>query len=82
MTPWFFEDGLRWPMSLETEATYENGTLKPDRPLPLADKERVSITVRRKGSRARQSAGLLPWTGDANDLDALLGPENHPWEEA
>jgi predicted DNA-binding antitoxin AbrB/MazE fold protein len=68
-------------MSLEIEATYENGTLKLDGPLPLAEQERVVVNVQRKGSRARQSAGLLPWTGNLKDLDALLGPDNQPWEE-
>jgi len=68
-------------MSLEIEATYENGTLKLDSPLPLAEQERVVVNIQRKASRARQSAGLLPWTGSLQDLDALLGPENHPWEQ-
>jgi hypothetical protein len=35
---------LRWPavpaMSLEVEATYENGVLKLDQPLPFAEQER------------------------------------------
>ena len=68
-------------MSLEIEATYENGSLKPDGPLPLADRERVVISIQRKASRARQSAGLLPWAGSTHDLDDLLGPDNQPWAE-
>ncbi len=67
-------------MSLEIEATYEDGMLKLDRALPLADKERVLVSIQRKSSRARQSAGILRWTGNADDLDVLLGPDNHPWE--
>ena len=68
-------------MSLEVEATYDNGTLKLDRPLPLEEQERVLNTIQRKGGRARQSAGLLPWTGDAKELEYLLGQDNQPWEE-
>ena len=68
-------------MSLEITATYDNGTLKLDRSLPLEENERVLISVQRLNGRARQSAGLLAWTGDAKELDHLLGPENHPWEE-
>jgi predicted DNA-binding antitoxin AbrB/MazE fold protein len=33
-------------VSLEIEATYEDGVLKPDEPLPLKDHERVIVTVR------------------------------------
>jgi len=32
-------------VNVESDATYENGVLKPDRPLPLGDKQRVRITV-------------------------------------
>jgi hypothetical protein len=32
-------------MSHVVEATYENGVLKPDEPLPLRDREKVRVTV-------------------------------------
>jgi predicted DNA-binding antitoxin AbrB/MazE fold protein len=64
---------------MEVEATYANGILKLDQPLPLPDNERVIVTVRPRTSRARQSAGILKWTGSASDLEYLLGPDNHPW---
>jgi predicted DNA-binding antitoxin AbrB/MazE fold protein len=51
-------------MSLEVEATYENGVLKLDKPLPLAEKERVTVQVSPRTSLSRQSAGSLEWTGD------------------
>jgi predicted DNA-binding antitoxin AbrB/MazE fold protein len=41
-------------MSFEIEATYENGLLKPDEPLPLRDRERVVITVRVNSGRAAE----------------------------
>jgi predicted DNA-binding antitoxin AbrB/MazE fold protein len=68
-------------MSLEVEATYENGILKLDQPLPLQEQERVVVSIRPKTSRVRHSHGLIPWTGSPEDLEYLLGPDNHPWEE-
>ena len=55
-------------MTLQVEATYENGVLKLDEPLPLADSERVSVTVHPKMSRARRLSGMLRWTGDPETL--------------
>jgi predicted DNA-binding antitoxin AbrB/MazE fold protein len=64
-------------MAIEVEAVYEKGVLKLDRPLPLAEQERVIVVVRPKGHRVRQSAGLIPCPGDQAALDYLLGPDNH-----
>jgi AF2212-like len=36
-------------MSHVVDATYENGMLKPDRPLPLTEREKVRLTVERFG---------------------------------
>lgn len=55
-------------MSLEVEATYENGMLKPDRPLPLDEHQRVKVTVHERTSRIRASLGLIGWTGDPEVL--------------
>ena len=41
-------------------ATYENGVLKPDRPLPLAEHEKVQVTIHTAVSRVRATAGLIP----------------------
>jgi predicted DNA-binding antitoxin AbrB/MazE fold protein len=68
-------------MSLEVRATYENGVLKPDNPLPLSEHERVTVSIRSQSSDIRQSAGLIPWDGDPKGLEYLLGPDNDPWEE-
>jgi predicted DNA-binding antitoxin AbrB/MazE fold protein len=51
-------------MSLEIEAMYENGVLKPDVPLPLEERQRVKVTVHEATSRIRRSYGLMGWTGD------------------
>jgi predicted DNA-binding antitoxin AbrB/MazE fold protein len=58
-------------MALEVEATYENGVLKLDRPLPLSEHQRVKVTVHPEVSRAKQSYGLLRWAGDPEELDRL-----------
>ncbi|MCY2994731.1 MAG: antitoxin family protein [Planctomycetota bacterium] len=63
-------------MPLEVEATYENGILKLDGPLPFEEHERIVVTVKPKVSRIGQSAGLLRWTGDPQALQYLLGPES------
>jgi predicted DNA-binding antitoxin AbrB/MazE fold protein len=56
-------------MPLTVEAVYENGVLKPTRPLPLREHEAVRVTVYSGVSRARQTAGLLKWTGSVEDAD-------------
>lgn len=58
-------------MELSIEATYEDGVLKPAEALPFAEHERVRVVIRAAGSRARQTAGLLQWTGDAETLRRL-----------
>jgi predicted DNA-binding antitoxin AbrB/MazE fold protein len=58
-------------MPLTVEAVYENGVLKPDKPLPLPDHTRVQVTVQVKPSIARESAGLLRWRGDWETLRRL-----------
>src|SRR5262245_58990118 len=49
------------------KAVYENGVLKPEGPLPVAEGERVSVLVFIGPSRAEQSYGLLKWTGPMED---------------
>ena len=69
-------------MSLEVQATYEGGVLRPDRPLPFQERQRVTVTVtsdgtsNSDGTSIHETAGLLAWTGKPEDLDYLLGPEN------
>ena len=64
---------------MEIEATYDNGVLKLDHRLPLMNGERVRLTVHSPGGRAKASAGLIPWKGDPEELERLLGPDNLPW---
>ena len=55
-------------MALEVEATYEDGVLKPERPLPLREHQKVVITVREETTQARISYGLIAWKGDPETL--------------
>ncbi len=70
-------------MTLTVQAIYENGVLKPVRPLPLKEHEQVQITVTAAASRVRQTAGLIGWTGSQEDADFIaLSPELDPQEDA
>lgn len=66
---------------LEVEATYENGVLKLDKPLPLEEHERVVVSIKPQSSRIAQSAGLVPWPtkDDPEAREYLLGPDNQAW---
>jgi predicted DNA-binding antitoxin AbrB/MazE fold protein len=70
-------------MAITIEAVYENGVLKPAKPLPLQENEKVQVTVQRALSRVRQTDGLLGWTGSQEDADFVaLSPELDPQENA
>jgi predicted DNA-binding antitoxin AbrB/MazE fold protein len=63
-------------MAIVVEATYEDGVLKPAQPLPLAEHERVQVTVETAVSRVRATYGLLGWKGDAETVERVaLDPE-------
>jgi predicted DNA-binding antitoxin AbrB/MazE fold protein len=71
-------------MAITVEATYENGVLKVAELLPLKEHEKVQVTIHTQVSRARQTAGLMGWTGSAElaerfaldpDLDFPPPPE-------
>jgi predicted DNA-binding antitoxin AbrB/MazE fold protein len=55
-------------MSLEVEATYEDGVLKLDKPLPLHEHERVTVEIKSNVSLSRRLAGSIRWTGTPEDL--------------
>lgn len=62
-------------MSLQVKATYQNGILKPDQPLPLQENERVKVTVE-QAERAELTYGLIGWTGDPEVVRRIaLDPE-------
>ena len=55
-------------MALTIEAVYENGVLKPSQPLPLAEHEKVNVTIESASSWVDRTAGILKWTGDPEVL--------------
>lgn len=63
-------------MNLEINAVYENGVLRPDQQFPLANGQRVKLTVQPSGSAVERLYGMIQWKGSQQDLDYLLGPDN------
>lgn len=72
--------------SLLIEATYEDGVLKPEQPLPFAEHQRVQVSVHPVPQEQRSvdtaddpiqaSYGMLGWKGDAETAERLaLDPE-------
>jgi predicted DNA-binding antitoxin AbrB/MazE fold protein len=68
-------------MSITVEATYENGVLKVAQPLPLKEHAKVRVTVHTDVSRARQTHGLMGWSGSPEQAEQFaLDPELDPQE--
>jgi predicted DNA-binding antitoxin AbrB/MazE fold protein len=59
-------------MPLTVDAIYENGVLKPAEPLPLKEHAKVTITVQPTTSLARQTSGMVRWTGDIEALEHIV----------
>jgi predicted DNA-binding antitoxin AbrB/MazE fold protein len=69
-------------MPITVEATYENGVLKPARALPLREKERVQVTIHSPSTWVERTAGLMGFTGTAEEADYFaLAPELDPQED-
>jgi predicted DNA-binding antitoxin AbrB/MazE fold protein len=68
-------------MTITVEATYENGTLKLERPLPLKEHEKVKVTVEPESSQLVAGYGIMGWTGDAETIERFaLSSEFDPNE--
>ena len=72
--------------AFEFEATFEDGVLKPDRPVPLAQHQRIKVSVELPASDVlevdadlefvNETSGMLGWTGDAETVERVaLDPE-------
>jgi predicted DNA-binding antitoxin AbrB/MazE fold protein len=59
-------------MSLQVEATFEDGVLKPAQALPLQEGQKVTLTIQPVGSAARRFCGSLRWTRDPEELRRYL----------
>ena len=55
-------------MSFVVDATYENGILRLDEPLPLQQHERVKVVVQAGTSHVDSTYGLIGWTGEPETL--------------
>ena len=55
-------------MTLTVEATYENGVLKPARPLPLQEREKVEVMIR----TLLQSHSDIPTAPPVDERQAAL----------
>lgn len=70
-------------ISLQVEAIYENGVLKPAQELPLQEGQRVTITIHEKGSAAQRFCDSLRWTGDPEEFHRWLSdPDEGIWGNA
>jgi predicted DNA-binding antitoxin AbrB/MazE fold protein len=56
-------------MPLTIEAVYENGVLKLAQPVSLQEHEQVRVTIHPKTSWVQETAGILGWTGSAEDAE-------------
>ena len=67
-------------MSLEVEATYENGVLKPSQELPLQEGAKVTILIKPVGSAVKRFVGSVPWPGNREEFDHWLAdPDEGQW---
>ena len=67
-------------MSLEVEATYQNGVFEPAQAVPLPEGQKVTLTVQPVGGAAERFCGSLRWTGDLEELHAYLNdPDESSW---
>jgi predicted DNA-binding antitoxin AbrB/MazE fold protein len=67
-------------MSLEVEATYENGVFKPSRELPLQEGQKVNLAIQPVGGAAQRFCGRLRWTRDPEELRRYLtDPDESSW---
>lgn len=57
------------PFVKPVEASYENGLLRPAKPLPLAEGEQVRLLVVRKSNPTRWDIKKIAALSDAEDLD-------------
>ena len=65
--------------TLQIEAVYEHGTLKLPHELPLQEGQRVMITIH-PSSAVERLSGMLPWTGDPEELHRFLNdPDEGLW---
>ncbi len=65
-------------MTMSVEAIYENGVLKLAQSLPLAEHEKVRVTIEQSPSLAQRTAGMIGWTGDAETFERMMAEAEEP----
>lgn len=58
-------------MAITVEAIYENGVLKPEKPLPFKEHEKVNVTVEEKGPSLAERIVARAATLPLETLDRL-----------
>ena len=67
-------------MNFEVEAVYENGVLKPEQGLPLAEGQKVTVSVKSAESAAKRFCGSFRWARDPDELHRYLSdPDESSW---
>jgi len=70
-------------MTITVLATYENGVLRPAKPLPLTESQKVRVTVETQPADILQAYGIMEWKGDVETLEHFaLDPELDPQEQS
>jgi predicted DNA-binding antitoxin AbrB/MazE fold protein len=65
---------------LQIEAVYEHGTLRLPHELPLQEGQKVTIIIRPGTGAAGRMYGMVPWTGDPEELRRFLNdPDEGQW---
>src|SRR5437588_12891667 len=62
-----FGFSLPWELVIITitvDATYENGTLRLDQPLPLKEHEKVRVSVQTQPGTIMEAYGIIGWKGN------------------
>ena len=68
-------------MAITVDAVYENGVLKLKEPLPFQEHEQVQVTVQPKTSWVERTAGIMGFTGTAEEAEYFaLSPDLDPQE--
>jgi predicted DNA-binding antitoxin AbrB/MazE fold protein len=62
-------------MPITVEAIYEDGVLKPARPLPLQEHQKVLVTVQTASNWVQETAGMIPCTDPKLIEWAAMDPE-------
>jgi predicted DNA-binding antitoxin AbrB/MazE fold protein len=70
-------------MAITVGAVYENGVLKLDERLPLAEHQKVMVTIQPASNWVQETAGIIGWKGTHEELKRfVLDPEFDPEESA